>query len=60
MLGHEIQRRALMAEAIPGWTEVEAQADEVKAWKALYSGLDHEQEDIYDMLTEQGVLPREH
>jgi len=60
LTGHEIERRALMANAHPpGWTEVEIRADEVKAWKILYGDLDDRQQEIYDALVEQGVLPGE-
>lgn len=59
LLGHELTRRAHVYDAIPGWTEVEIQADEVKAWKMLYSDLDDKQQETYDMLVETGVLPRE-
>lgn len=52
LLGHEIQRRALMAEASP-----EDESDEAKAWELLYSGLDEQQQEIYDMLVEKGVIP---
>lgn len=54
---HEITRRAYVADAIPGWTEVEIRADEVRAYKMLYSGLDDKQQETYDMLVEQGVIP---
>jgi hypothetical protein len=53
---HEITRRAYMAEAMTG-SEAEIEADEAKAWHMLYGDLDEKQQQIYDMLVEQGVIP---
>lgn len=51
--GHEITRRALIAEAgMP-----EDRVSEVAAARLLYSGLDAEQTRIYRMLVDEGVLP---
>lgn len=57
LTGHELMRRALVAEAIDPADEAEAEADEAKAWKLLYSDLDDSQQALYDMLVERGVLP---
>jgi hypothetical protein len=57
LTGHELARRAFIAEALDPVDEAEAEADEAKAWKLLYGDLDEHQQAMYDMLVEQGVLP---
>lgn len=52
---HEIERRALMAHAMKADNDL--WAAEAKAWTMLYSDLDAEQQRVYDMLVEQGVIP---
>jgi len=56
----EARRRAEVVAALgPDWDPVAALQDEEKAYALLYSGLDAEQQRIYDRLVEAGVLPRE-
>jgi hypothetical protein len=55
---HEIERRALIAEA--GFIDDMAMAaDEARAWRMLYSNLDDKQQQVYDMLVEQNIIPDE-
>jgi hypothetical protein len=59
---HEIERNALTSahiHATSGQSEQDIWADEAKAWEMLYSGLDDKQQEIYDMLVEQGVIPEQ-
>jgi hypothetical protein len=51
---HELTRRALIAEA--AFIDDMA-ASEAQAWKMLYSELDDNQQQVYDMLIEKGVIP---
>ena len=54
----EARRRAAVLEAIGGdWDPVQALAEEERAWDLLYSGLDDDQQRIYDELVSAGVLP---
>jgi hypothetical protein len=56
----EARRRAEVVAALgPDWDPVEALRGEDEAYALLYSGLDAEQQRIYDMLVEAGVLPGE-
>ena len=54
----EARRRAAVLEAIgDDWDPVEVLAEEERAWDLLYSGLDDDQQRIYDELVRAGVLP---
>lgn len=52
-------RRAHVLDALgPEWDPVTALRDEEAAYELLYSGLDAEQQRMYDELVAAGVLPR--
>ena len=54
----EARRRAAVVEAIgEDWDPLEVMAEEDRAYAMLYSGLDDEQQRIYDDLVAAGVLP---
>jgi hypothetical protein len=54
----EARRRAAVLEAIgDDWDPVAVLAEEELAYEMLYSGLDAEQQRIYDELVRAGVLP---
>jgi hypothetical protein len=54
----EARRRTAVLEAIgDDWDPVAVFAEEEKAYEMLYSGLDAEQQRIYDELVSAGVLP---
>jgi hypothetical protein len=53
----EVRRRSAVLEAIGDWDPIAVLADEQKAHDMLYSGLDEDQQRIYDELVEAGVLP---
>lgn len=54
----EARRRSAVLEAIgDDWDPVAVLAQEEQAYDMLYSGLDTEQQRIYDELVEAGVLP---
>ncbi|WP_329386138.1 DUF6400 family protein [Streptomyces sp. NBC_01716] len=54
----EARRRAEVLAALgPDWDPVEALRGEDEAYALLYSGLDDEQQRIYDRLVAAGVLP---
>ena len=54
----EARRRAAVLEAIgEDWDPVAVLAEEERAYAMLYSGLDDEQQRIYDDLVAAGVLP---
>ncbi|HEY1838988.1 MAG TPA: DUF6400 family protein [Mycobacterium sp.] len=54
----EARRRAAVLEAIgDDWDPVEVLAQEDRAYTMLYSGLDADQQRIYDDLVAAGVLP---
>ena len=54
----EARRRAAILEAMGGdWDPVQVLAEEERAWDLLYSGLDDDQQRIYDELVSAGVLP---
>ncbi|OIJ87622.1 hypothetical protein BIV25_38760 [Streptomyces sp. MUSC 14] len=56
---HEIERRAQVLAALgPDWDPIEALHGEEQAYDLLYSGLDAEQQRLYDDLVTAGVLPR--
>lgn len=56
---HEIERRAQVLAALgPDWDPIEALRGEEQAYDLLYSGLDGEQQRLYDDLVTAGVLPR--
>ncbi|MGW7523234.1 DUF6400 family protein [Streptomyces sp. NPDC054783] len=55
---HEMLRRThVMAALGPGWDPAAALRGEEEARALLYSGLDAEQQRIYDELVAAGVLP---
>ncbi|MFF5532977.1 DUF6400 family protein [Streptomyces cinerochromogenes] len=59
LTNHEMTRRAHVMEALGAdWDPVEAVRGEEEAYDLLYSGLDEEQQRIYDTLVAAGVLPR--
>lgn len=54
----EARRRSAVLQAIgDNWDPVSALADEERAYDLLYSGLDPDQQRIYDELVAAGVLP---
>lgn len=54
----EARRRAAVLEAIgDDWDPLAVLAEEERAYEMLYSGLDDEQQRIYDELVAAGVLP---
>jgi hypothetical protein len=54
----EARRRTAILEAIgEDWDPLEVLAEEDRAYAMLYSGLDDEQQRIYDDLVAAGVLP---
>jgi len=54
----EARRRSAVLEAIgEDWDPVAVLAEEERAYEMLYSGLDDEQQRIYDELVLAGVLP---
>ncbi|MFE9438816.1 DUF6400 family protein [Streptomyces sp. NPDC006602] len=56
---HELLRRAHVLDALgPDWDPVAALRGEEAAYELLYSGLDAEQQRMYDELVSAGVLPR--
>ncbi|MEU2334490.1 DUF6400 family protein [Streptomyces sp. NPDC006654] len=59
LTGHEMTRRAHVMNALGAeWDPVEVMRGEEEAYDMLYSGLDTEQQRLYDSLVEAGVLPR--
>ncbi|MEW1772182.1 DUF6400 family protein [Streptomyces sp. NPDC086777] len=59
LTGHELTRRAhVMAALGDDWDPVETVRGEEEAYDMLYSGLDPEQQRLYDTLLAAGVLPR--
>lgn len=54
----EARRRTAVLEAIgDDWDPVAVLAEEERAWEMLYSGLDDEQQRIYEELVGAGILP---
>ncbi|MFE2104055.1 MULTISPECIES: DUF6400 family protein [unclassified Streptomyces] len=59
LTAHEMLRRTHALAALgPDWDPVAALRGEEEAYDLLYSGLDAEQQRIYDELVAAGVLPR--
>ncbi|MFF7983562.1 DUF6400 family protein [Streptomyces sp. NPDC007901] len=59
LTGHEMTRRAHVMNALGAeWDPVEVMRGEEEAYDRLYSGLDEEQQRLYDTLVAAGVLPR--
>jgi Family of unknown function (DUF6400) len=55
----EARRRSAVLDAIgDGWDPGAVLAEEDRAWDLLYSGLDDQQQRIYDNLVSAGVLPK--
>ncbi|MCX5167201.1 DUF6400 family protein [Streptomyces antibioticus] len=55
---HELLRRAHVLDALgPDWDPGEALRGEQQAYALLYSGLDADQQRLYDELVGAGVLP---
>ncbi|MER6437040.1 DUF6400 family protein [Streptomyces sp. NPDC001185] len=55
----EVLRQAHVLDALGAdWSPVEALRGEEAAYDLLYSGLDQEQQRVYDELVAAGVLPR--
>ena len=52
------RRAAVMAALGDDWDPVAVLAEEMRAEALLYSGLDDEQQRVYDDLVAAGVLPR--
>jgi hypothetical protein len=57
LTGHEITRQALVAEHVDWMAEANARSAEILAWKMLYSNLDEHQQETYDMLVANSILP---
>ncbi|WP_327319765.1 DUF6400 family protein [Streptomyces sp. NBC_01235] len=56
---HEMLRRAHVLDALGSdWDPIAALRGEEAAYELLYSGLDAEQQRVYDELVSAGVLPR--
>ncbi|QMU77265.1 hypothetical protein GXW83_17715 [Streptacidiphilus sp. PB12-B1b] len=54
----EVRRRAEVLAALgPHWDPVQALRSEEEAYALLYSGLDTEQQALYDTLVTAGILP---
>ncbi|MFC8966072.1 MULTISPECIES: DUF6400 family protein [unclassified Streptomyces] len=59
LTAHEVLRQAQVLTALgPDWDPIEALRGEEAARALLYSGLDEEQQRVYDDLVAAGVLPR--
>ncbi|MEU2062709.1 DUF6400 family protein [Streptomyces sp. NPDC013455] len=59
LTSHELTRRAHVMEALgAGWDPVAMMRGEEEAYDLLYSGLDEEQQRLYDTLVSAGVLPQ--
>ncbi len=59
LTAQEMQRRAQVLAALgPHWDPVEVMRGEEAAYDLLYSGLDADQQRIYQDLVAAGVLPR--
>ncbi|MEU0008724.1 DUF6400 family protein [Streptomyces sp. NPDC006314] len=59
LTSHEMVRRSHVMEALgPDWDPVETLRREEAAYDLLYSGLDKEQQRLYDALVSAGVLPQ--
>ncbi|MBV9090384.1 MAG: hypothetical protein JO044_10860 [Mycobacteriaceae bacterium] len=51
------RRSAVLAAMGDDWDPVAVLAEEERAWKMLYSGLDDEQQRVYEELVGAGILP---
>ncbi|MBL1086958.1 hypothetical protein JK359_34190 [Streptomyces actinomycinicus] len=59
LTAHEMTRRAHVMDALGAdWDPVAMMRGEEEAYDMLYSGLDEEQQRVYDMLVSAGVLPQ--
>ncbi|MET8135125.1 MULTISPECIES: DUF6400 family protein [unclassified Streptomyces] len=59
LTSQEVLRQAQVLAALgPDWDPMEVMRGEEAAYALLYSGLDEEQQRVYDGLVESGVLPR--
>jgi hypothetical protein len=59
LTAQEVQRQAQILAALgPDWDPMEVMRGEEAAYALLYSGLDEEQQRVYDDLVASGVLPR--
>ncbi|MET9409083.1 DUF6400 family protein [Streptomyces sp. NPDC002935] len=59
LTSQEVLRQAQVLAALgPDWDPMEALRGEEAAYALLYSGLDDEQQRVYDDLVASGVLPR--
>ncbi|MFB7463587.1 DUF6400 family protein [Streptomyces sp. NPDC056224] len=59
LTSQEVLRRAqVMAALGPDWDPIEVLRGEEAAYDLLYSGLDEQQQRLYDDLVTAGVLPR--
>ncbi|MEU0787755.1 DUF6400 family protein [Streptomyces sp. NPDC006173] len=59
LTAHQVLRQAQVLAALgPDWDPIEAMRGEEAATALLYSGLDEEQQRVYDDLVASGVLPR--
>ncbi len=56
LAAHEGTRVAAVLAATPDWEPATMLAAEAEAHRMLYSGLSPEQQAVYDMLLDQGVL----
>jgi hypothetical protein len=56
LAGHEQRRLAAVLAASPDFDPVAALASEAEAHRVLYAGLDAEQQAMYRLLTDIGVL----
>lgn len=56
LTAHEGTRLAAVLEATPDWDPTAVLAQEAQAHRLLYSGLDAEQQAVYQMLSDTGVL----
>ncbi|MFJ1602477.1 DUF6400 family protein [Streptomyces sp. NPDC088253] len=58
LTAQEVQRQAQVLAALgPDWDPMEVMRGEEAAYDLLYSGLDEEQQRLYDDLVAVGVLP---
>ncbi|MFD8217204.1 DUF6400 family protein [Streptomyces sp. NPDC059697] len=58
LTAQEVQRQAQVLAALgPDWDPMEVMRGEEAAYDLLYSGLDEEQQRLYDDLVAAGVLP---
>ncbi|THA74844.1 hypothetical protein E6U81_37575 [Streptomyces sp. A0592] len=61
LTSQEVLRRAQMIEALgPHWNPTEVLHGEEAAHNLLYSGLDPQQQHLYNTLATAGILPHRH